>query len=187
MAVSKRTRYEVLKRDNFTCRYCRSSEDELTIDHVVPVSLGGSDTPDNLVAACRDCNYGKASVAPDSAQVEDVKQDAVRWAAAMKVAIDEALLKQHQRDEYAGKVYEWWCKLGDEHYLDRDWESSVNRWWRDGVPLEFVLDAVFIAWGKPYLQKDNAMAYVAGIVKNKMADAHEKATELLAEEALDGA
>lgn len=30
MAVNKRTRFEVLRRDDFTCRYCRSTENELT-------------------------------------------------------------------------------------------------------------------------------------------------------------
>ncbi len=62
MAVSKRTRFEVLRRDNFTCRYCRSTEGALTIDHVIPVALGGTDDPDNLVAACHDCNAGKGSI-----------------------------------------------------------------------------------------------------------------------------
>lgn len=40
MAVSKRTRFEVLRRDDFTCRYCRSKDSELHVDHVTPVSLG---------------------------------------------------------------------------------------------------------------------------------------------------
>ena len=41
MAVSKRLRYEILRRDNHTCRYCGESAPDvkLTIDHVVPVSL----------------------------------------------------------------------------------------------------------------------------------------------------
>ena len=61
MAVSKRTRFEVLRRDNHACRYCgrTAPEVKLTLDHVVPVSLGGTDDPDNLVAACHDCNSGE--------------------------------------------------------------------------------------------------------------------------------
>jgi hypothetical protein len=31
MAVSKRTRFEVLRRDNYTCRYCRSAENSLRV------------------------------------------------------------------------------------------------------------------------------------------------------------
>lgn len=33
MAVTKRTRFEVLRRDNYTCRYCRSTDGALTVDH----------------------------------------------------------------------------------------------------------------------------------------------------------
>ncbi|AWN05089.1 HNH endonuclease [Gordonia phage Easley] len=40
MAVSKRLRYEILRRDNHTCRYCGATAPDvpLTVDHVVPVS-----------------------------------------------------------------------------------------------------------------------------------------------------
>ena len=81
MAVSKRTRFEVLRRDNYTCRYCRSTENQLTVDHVTPVALGGTDDPSNLVAACRDCNAGKASSSPDAETVARVSDDAMRYGA----------------------------------------------------------------------------------------------------------
>src|SRR5690606_40826449 len=51
----------------------------LTIDHVLPVALGGSDDPSNLVAACRDCNAGKSSAAPDAETVAEVEVDSARW------------------------------------------------------------------------------------------------------------
>ena len=83
MAISKRTRYEVLRRDDHRCRYCGAAAPDvkLTIDHVVPVSLGGSDEPGNLVAACPDCNAGKAASNPDAPLVADVSDKAIRWAA----------------------------------------------------------------------------------------------------------
>ena len=54
MSVSTRTRFEVLKRDGFRCRYCglTAMATELHVDHVVPASKGGTDDPVNLVAAC---------------------------------------------------------------------------------------------------------------------------------------
>lgn len=64
MAVkSKRLRFEILKRDGFMCRYCGAEPESavLHVDHVIPESKGGTDDPDNLVAACRDCNLGKAA------------------------------------------------------------------------------------------------------------------------------
>ena len=59
--LSKRLRFMVLERDNFTCRYCgaKAPDVELQVDHVIPVAKGGADDPDNLVTACVDCNSGK--------------------------------------------------------------------------------------------------------------------------------
>lgn len=64
MPVSVRVRFEVLKRDDFTCRYCgkRSPEVVLEVDHIVPVCDGGTDDPINLTTACWNCNRGKAGV-----------------------------------------------------------------------------------------------------------------------------
>lgn len=62
MSLSKNARFKILARDRFTCRYCGRSAPavELHVDHVHPVSLGGSDHPTNLVAACVDCNSSKS-------------------------------------------------------------------------------------------------------------------------------
>jgi len=48
----------IYKRDDYTCQYCGSVKD-LTIDHVVPKSRGGSNNWDNLVSCCRKCNLKK--------------------------------------------------------------------------------------------------------------------------------
>lgn len=56
-----RRRWAVLERDRFTCRYCGQFAPNvmLHVDHVVPVSEGGTDDLDNLVVACAACNQGK--------------------------------------------------------------------------------------------------------------------------------
>lgn len=52
----------ILKRDAYTCQYCgRNGRERMTIDHVVPRSLGGRTVWDNVVSACRDCNLRKAN------------------------------------------------------------------------------------------------------------------------------
>lgn len=72
--VTKRLRYEVLRRDGFTCRYCgaKAPDVPLRVDHVIPVVLGGPDHPSNLVAACQDCNSGKTSTIPNGGYVAAV-------------------------------------------------------------------------------------------------------------------
>lgn len=62
--ISPRTRFEVFKRDEFTCRYCgrKSPDVVLEVDHIVAVSAGGSDDPINLATSCWECNRGKSDV-----------------------------------------------------------------------------------------------------------------------------
>ena len=54
----------VRQRANHLCEYCHTSERwqyvPFTIDHIVPLSKGGSDEPDNLALACFHCNRRKA-------------------------------------------------------------------------------------------------------------------------------
>lgn len=63
--ISKQLRFEIFKRDNFTCFYCNRNKDDdkikLTIDHKVPVAEGGSDDIENLITSCEDCNSGKSN------------------------------------------------------------------------------------------------------------------------------
>lgn len=61
MAISGRTRIEVLVRDGQACVYCgaRPTHEALHIDHVHPRHEGGPDHKDNYVTACRSCNLGK--------------------------------------------------------------------------------------------------------------------------------
>jgi 5-methylcytosine-specific restriction endonuclease McrA len=39
--------------------------DATTVDHIIPVAKGGSDDPENLVAACKRCNFSKQDKMPD--------------------------------------------------------------------------------------------------------------------------
>ena len=59
--LSKKIRFEVFKRDKFTCQYCgRMAPDViLEVDHIRPVIDGGNNNILNLVTSCRDCNRGK--------------------------------------------------------------------------------------------------------------------------------
>lgn len=60
-ALPKKLRFEVFKRDSFTCQYCgRMAPDVvLEVDHVIPVAEGGTNDIMNLITSCFDCNRGK--------------------------------------------------------------------------------------------------------------------------------
>lgn len=61
--LSKKTRFEVFKRDSFTCQYCGRTAPDVVLeaDHIDPVSNGGGDDLLNLITSCRDCNQGKSN------------------------------------------------------------------------------------------------------------------------------
>lgn len=50
---------DIFERDNWECVYCKN--EAFCLDHVVPLSRNGTDTIDNLVAACKSCNTSKGS------------------------------------------------------------------------------------------------------------------------------
>ena len=58
----------VYDRDGHACVYCGAT-DELTIDHVIPLSRGGNNHLNNLTTACRRCNQSKYNRTPEEWQV----------------------------------------------------------------------------------------------------------------------
>ena len=68
MAIGKRIRFEVFKRDGFKCQYCGRTPPEvvLEIDHFIPKIAGGKDSIENYITACFDCNRGKGSTKLES-------------------------------------------------------------------------------------------------------------------------
>lgn len=60
--LSKKTRFEVFKRDSFKCQYCGACAPEaiLVVDHIDPISKNGADEMVNYITACQPCNAGKS-------------------------------------------------------------------------------------------------------------------------------
>lgn len=65
--IPKRIRFEVFKRDSFTCQYCGAHPPGviLHVDHIVAVASGGENEIDNLITSCEPCNAGKGAVPLD--------------------------------------------------------------------------------------------------------------------------
>lgn len=62
--LSKKIRFEIFKRDDFTCQYCGQTPPMaiLEVDHIRPVSKNGNNDKNNLITSCFDCNRGKSNV-----------------------------------------------------------------------------------------------------------------------------
>jgi hypothetical protein len=190
VAVTKRTRYEVLRRDNHTCRYCGASAPDatLTVDHVTPVALGGNDDPSNLVAACRDCNYGKASTSPDAETVQQVGEDDMRWAAAIKRAAEvmsQDVQRASERHTWFLQGWQSWDKDGE--YLPDGWAKSLDHWLGAGLPEDVLIDCLDIALRNRAVRHYDVFAYMGGIARNRINELHEAAKAMLDKEVTDGA
>ncbi|MEW6203107.1 MAG: HNH endonuclease [bacterium] len=69
------SRTNVFMRDRFTCQYCGTIHQaaNLTLDHVIPRSHGGTTCWENVVTACRQCNIAKGDCTPDEADVSLIR------------------------------------------------------------------------------------------------------------------
>lgn len=193
MAVSRRLRFEILRRDGHTCRYCGASAPDvkLTVDHVNPSALGGEDRPENLVTACDACNGGKSSIPPDSGTVANVAADAVRWSAAIQAAAEQMLADRDQMQKIITEFDEAWSVWGAGSGSERaavprpaGWEQSVGSFMAAGLPQPVLLDCIPKAMGNRKLKPDDVFRYMCGIAWKKVGEIQDAARRQLATEVL---
>lgn len=184
MAVSKRLRFEIFRRDSHTCRYCGATPPDvpLRIDHVTPVALGGGDTPDNLVTSCEPCNSGKSSASPDAHHVANVSDDAVRWAEAMKQAAGEAEAEEGPKLAYRQAFVDAWNEwtyesMGNRKNFDLpdDWRSSVERYRVAGIPASSWGDLIEPGMVNRSVKGPDVFRYTCGVANNRLKQMVERA------------
>jgi hypothetical protein len=186
MAVSKRLRYEVLRRDNFACRYCGATAPEarLVVDAVVPDALGGSHKdPANLVTACEPCNNGKSATPPDAATIADVAQDALRWSRAMAAAAEITLARDEEvtgAQERFAEVWDAWTYGDGKLPVPRDpgWRESVSSLMAAGLPMPVLEECIGIAMRRRRVTPDNTFRYMCGVAWKKVGELQALARDL---------
>lgn len=148
-SMSKRTRFEVFKRDGFKCQYCGATPPSATlhVDHIVPVASGGQNDMDNLITSCADCNLGKGAVDLDVAPMSlDEK-------AALIAEREEQLRGYHEimearRQRLEDQIWEVLRTLRPgADSVPRDWHTGVKRF-LERLPFHDVLDAMELACSK---------------------------------------
>lgn len=185
MAVSQRLRYEVLRRDNHACRYCGAAapDVQLTVDHVIPVALGGSDDPTNLVTACRSCNSGKAASVPDAPLVADVAADALRWARAMEVAVRGQARDLKDLEYYleaVDVVWSGWTSTYDDQPFPRpsNWRSGTESFWDRRTSMQEWQYAIRKAMEHPTVRYDQKWRYTCGVLWRRIEERTEGALHI---------
>lgn len=193
MAISKRLRYEILRRDNHQCRYCGSTAPDapLVVDHVIPVALGGLDDPSNLVTACRDCNAGKSASSPDAPIVADVSARALRWAEAMRIAAEERAaayavrVSNHEWFRQRWESWSWQDSCGVSHTVELPsaFGVSLDQFLAAGLTREDIVELIEVTMSA---RTADEWTYFCGCCWRRIRQANERAAELI-EEAESGA
>lgn len=115
--IGKKARFEVFKRDSFTCQYCgvKAPDAILHVDHIDPVANGGGNDLLNLITSCEGCNLGKGArslsdhteIAKQREQLEEINQRREQLEAMLKWREE---LMAHDEDALATA-----CEIWDAH------------------------------------------------------------------------
>lgn len=168
--LSKKTRFEVFKRDKFTCQYCgrKAPDVVLEIDHIKPVADGGDNDIMNLVTSCFDCNRGKGKRKLDDNTV--IKKQ--------KAQLEELALKNEQLE----MMLEWRkglleiedrsVNIACEAFSDAfgcdvtDSGKKKIKKYISSFSLQEILEAIDIA-ENTYEDPDIAFSKISGICNNR--------------------
>jgi CRISPR/Cas system Type II protein with McrA/HNH and RuvC-like nuclease domain len=105
-------------RDKFRCQYCgeKKAGPDLTLDHILPRSRGGDNSPINIVTACLKCNNRKSNRTPDEARMPLLTSQT-----ALRVKLERVALCH-----YAEARAEWRKYLFMDVHDDRDVMEKVH-------------------------------------------------------------
>lgn len=173
--ISKKKRFEVFKRDNFTCQYCgRMAPDViLEVDHIKPVAEGGNNGMLNLITSCRDCNRGKGKTKlSDNAEIKK-QQNELLELASKREQMEMLLAWRNELKDEKNRQVEFIADYIDEltgfcltDNGKRKVRSLINRF-----SFAEVCDAVDISFSRYY--RDNHISWneafqkIGGICYNK--------------------
>ena len=112
-------RLRIYVRDKFRCQYCgeKKAAAALTLDHILPRSRGGDNSPMNIVTACLKCNNRKSDRTP-----EEARMPLLTAQTALRVQLERVVLCR-----YAEARAEWRKYLFMDVHDDRDVMDKVYR------------------------------------------------------------
>lgn len=171
--VSKGKRFDVFKRDNFTCQYCGAQPPDvvLHVDHIVPVAEGGDNDQMNLVTSCDTCNLGKGAKRIEEAPRPDAD------AAWLEIQQELAELRRYQeakaeRDLIIGEVVKllqrsWYSQSGlDWAPSDSAIRKMLVKYSAEEVEQAFSIVAPKVSGGYVSSQNSEWLKYIYGVLKN---------------------
>jgi hypothetical protein len=168
--ISKKIRFDVFKRDSFQCQYCGQFPPKviLEIDHVHPVSKGGSNDIDNLLTACFDCNRGKSNGLITSIPLSVTEKTEALLEKQEQVKAYEKLIKSIKRktQKNIDLVEMAFQEVYENSSFTNTFRTSVERFLKS-LTTPDVVESMEIAVSKCN-NADQAIKYFCGICWNKI-------------------
>jgi hypothetical protein len=168
VAISKRQRFDIFNRDSFTCRYCGKTPPNvlLVVDHIIPISKGGTNDSDNLATSCEQCNQGKSATlvkhesAPENIAlaIAQSRMEEERNAMASIAAIAARKKLAEELNKY---VYE---KTGRNIYNDSHETRLMNL--HDEFGIERLMRFIESAGRKGLRDETSIIMYISGCARH---------------------
>jgi HNH endonuclease len=166
MAVGLTLRFEVFKRDGFTCAYCGRKPPAvvLEVDHIVPRAADGTDEFHNLITSCFECNRGKRDrPLGDIRPHPDLEEatELIREREEQVRAYEDVKREERARvNEAIEELFDYWLELGRTSHLPRE---GALRYWLGIFSSPEIKDAMDIAQQRG---RQSYVRYFVGILKN---------------------
>ncbi len=157
-SLSKKIRFEVFKRDKFTCVYCgRKAPDViLEVDHIKPVAKGGDNSIANLVTSCIDCNRGKRDIplsVNETLEKQRIQLELLQEKREQLEMLFEWKKSLDELDEYESDLFIQYIEDKIQPYtLKKHFKVEILKLF-EKYKQDEILDAINIA-AKKYLQYD---------------------------------
>lgn len=173
-AIGKKVRFEVFKRDGFTCQYCGATPPKviLQVDHIVPVVEGGGNDEPNLITSCQPCNIGKGPV-PLSSAPASLKDRAAEAKEKEEQILGYQSLLRAERDRIRGECWEVAEILMDrcsEETITKADFASIRKFVTE-MGVVPVIDAAEIAASRNMHRWNHVFRYFCGICWSKIKEA----------------
>lgn len=139
-AIGPKKRFEIFKRDLFTCQYCGRTPPQvvLEVDHVIPVVDGGTNAEVNLITSCWECNSGKGGNSLEQVTQPIEKRLEIAKEKKKQVKAFEAwqIKEREELERNAGNVGNYFLVsiYGDEYKgrtVDDEKQRSIRRFLKD--------------------------------------------------------
>ena len=113
---SSMKRLRIYMRDKYRCQYCgeKKSAGGLTLDHILPRSRGGDNSPINVVTACVKCNNRKSDRTPEEARMPLLTSQS-----ALRVRLERVVLCHYAEDRAEWRKYLFMDMHDDRDVMDK--------------------------------------------------------------------